>query len=934
VTFREHGARDARISHMSLHADKIYLVDGSGYIFRAFYAVPPLTTKAGFPTNALFGFTRMLLKLLEDGRSPHVAVIFDAGAKTFRNDLYDQYKANRKECPPELKEQMPYFRTISRALGLPVFELPGFEADDIIGTLAKRLAEGEREVIIVSADKDLMQLVTDRITIWDTMRDKHSNRDGVKEKFGVGPEKVVEVLGLMGDDSDNVPGLSGCGPKTATQLIELYGDVATVVASAEAIKNDERIRNRKKLGETLALERDTVLLSRKLVEVSTDVAIVLPQEGREAVSALTATEEEILSSLTRKAPDAAQLALITEKLEFGSLLTSVASPVARKQSEGTRSTVIVYKDTFADFQRTVLAQERIGFDTETTSLNPREARLVGASFCFDAETTYYLPLTHDVALIPEGKEQVDYASCIAFLSQIMASTSREIIGQNLKYDLAVLAHAGVTWSCIFFDTMVAAYLLNPERGSFNLTVLAQEYLQEGVIEYEEVVGERASFAAVPIDEAARYATQDARLVWDIARVLRPLLEEQKLTSVFETVEMPLVPVLAAMEQAGILLDTALLQTMSGEVGKLLATLHEQICTMAGSTFNLNSPKQLSEVLFDKLGISTKGIKKTKTGISTDSSVLEKLSSEHPIANLLLEYRMLHKLQTTYIEALPLQVDPQTHRIHSKLHQTTTATGRLSSTDPNLQNIPITTPQGKKIRRAFIAPPGYSLISADYSQVELRVLAHLSGDEQLCQAFSEKIDIHKRTAREIFGLMDDAFVSPEQRRAGKTINFGVIYGMGAFRLAKELEISVPVAQRYIDSYFERYPKVKQYYATLEHDVVTKGHVTTFFGRKRYISGIDGSERDKGFILRAAMNAPIQGTAADLIKIAMVRVHNALQGLPARLILQIHDELLIEVRDDAQDEVCAIIKSVMEGVASFAVPLEVELGVGKNWDDAHG
>ena len=914
--------------------EKTYVVDGSGYIFRAYYAVPPLTTKSGFPTNALFGFTKMLLKLLTEKDAHHVIVVFDAGAKTFRNEMYAEYKANRKECPQDLVEQMPLFRTIVTALGIPVLEQRGFEADDIIGTLTTKLARSGHEMVVVSADKDLMQLVNDHVLMWDTMRDRRFDRNGVIEKFGVPPEKVVEVLGLMGDDSDNVPGLQGCGPKTATQLIERYGDVETVLNSADKIREDSEIRNRKKLAELIESQRDTVRLSRKLVQVETEAPIEVLVDGKlQLVS--NVTPEALIEALTRKAPDADLLRSLGERLEFAALFEGISVGAARAKEEKEDYRVrVVYEDTFDAFIGELQKTKSFAFDTETTSLDTLAAELIGASFCFSNDEAIYIPLGHTPEAISEGKSQVELSRFLKAIKTILEDPSVQKIGQNLKYDIGVFARHGVEVRGVAFDTMVAAYVLNPDQSSYNLTVLANDHLKKTVIEYDEVVGEKPSLAHITIDSVARYAGQDAYLAWMLEGVLRPRIESEGLTKVFSEIEMPLVPVLSIMEQKGVKLDTELLAKMSVEIGGKLLELHNTIVTLAGGEFNLNSPKQLSEVLFTKLGISTKGLKKTKTGISTDSSVLEKLQREHPIAEVILLYRMLHKLKSTYIDALPSQVSTIDCRLHSRFNQTVTGTGRLSSSDPNLQNIPITTAEGRKIRGAFIAEEGSLLISADYSQIELRVLAHMCGDENLIAAFHSDSDIHSRTAREIHGLAPDVEITEQQRREGKTINFGVIYGMGAFRLSKDLGISMSVAQTYIDNYFARYPGVKKFFAQVESDVTTKGFVTTLFGRKRVIGSIDTAGRDQGFMLRAAMNAPIQGTAADIIKIAMNRVATRLKRAkaPAAMIMQIHDELVFECVDEAREIVVDLIQEEMEGVAPLKVPLKVDIGWGKNWEEA--
>ncbi len=915
---------------------KVYLVDGSGYIFRAFYAVPPLTTKDGFPTNALFGFTRMLIKLLGVGDSPYVGMVFDAGAKTFRNELYKEYKANRKECPADLVEQMPLFRTISKALGLPVLELPGFEADDVIGTLAHRLADSGAEVVIVSADKDLMQLVTDKVTIWDTMRDRRFDIPAVKEKFGVSPDKVVEVLGLMGDDSDNIPGLQGCGPKTATQLIEKYGSVEKVLTSAGAIAEDSSIRNRKKLAEQIEIQKDLVRLSRKLVEIDIKVPVSLSLGGK-TVDIGGATSEQIYGAMLRGTPDAEMLRTLSHRLEFSSLLDEIAPvPSSAPQEESSSSISVIYSDEFTSWLSTFREQAAFAFDTETTSLDVLSAQIIGASFSWSDTHAYYIPLSHRSETLPEDKEQVTPEEFFRGVAEVFGDPQVKKYGQNLKYDINVFARYGVEVRGLAFDTMVAAYVLNSDRGTYNLTALAQEFLKKGTIEYDEVLAGAENLSFVPVPQAAQYACQDAQYVWLLVKEIAARLEKEDLTSVLNTIEMPLVEVLASMERKGVKLDTKMLAGMSEDFGAQLEVLRTQIYGIAGCEFNLNSPKQLAEVLFQKLAIPTKGLKKTKTGISTDSSVLEKLSGEHPIADEILRYRMLHKLKSTYVDALPTQISPITGRLHSKFNQTVAGTGRLSSSDPNLQNIPIQTAEGRRIRGAFVADEGKILISADYSQIELRLLAHMSGDENLINAFRNGVDIHSKTAREIAGLPEGAEITADQRRAGKTINFGVIYGMSGFRLGKELGIPVSTANAYIENYFARYPGVKRFFAAIEEDATKKGMVTTLFGRKRMLADLDLGGRDQGFMLRAAINAPLQGTAADIIKLAMIRIVKRLrkERLPVEMIMQIHDELVFECTQDLRKEASELIKIEMEGVQELAVPLQVEVGSGFSWQEAHG
>jgi len=902
-----------------------YLIDGSGYIFRAFYAIQRLSTKDGFPTNALFGFLKMVLKTIATANSSKVAIIFDAGRKTFRNELYPEYKANRDECPPELVQQMPYFRELSKAIGLPVLEAPGYEADDIIATLTAKLVAQNKDVVIVSGDKDLMQLVNEHVTIWDTMKDKRYKAPEVVEKFGVGPAQVTEVLALTGDTSDNVPGVDGVGPKTAAQLIVKYNDVEGVISNIEGIKNDTEIRNRKKIAETIEANLDQLRLSRRLVEVDSKVPL-------QEISGDGDNMDELLS---KREIDAVHLGELFNRFEFTTLFKefkSVLGAAARpKTSENYSYTTILAED-FPAWCEEFLQQKDFAFDLETTALEIHNAEIVGISVCWDDKVSYYIPVGHHKA---EG--QVSWKNFVDNTKRHFANPDVKKSGQNIKYDISILELHGIAVEGVTFDTMVAAYLLNPDSRSFNLTALAEEFLQLPVIEYDEVTEGAENFSGVSIEAATQYACQDAHYAWLLKGILGPRLEEGGLTKVFEQLEVPLVPVLARMEREGVKVDAKTLESMSAEFAVQLAELEKQIYAHAGQEFNINSTKQLAEIFFEKLGISTKGVKKTKTGFSTDSSVLEKLAEVHPLPALILEYRSLHKLKSTYTDALAQVINPKTGRVHTRLNQTITSTGRLSSSDPNLQNIPVQSEAGRRIRSAFVPEPGKIFIAADYSQIELRLLAHLSGDKNMIAAFNEGTDIHANTAREIMGLGAFDEVSDEIRRIGKTINFGIVYGMGAFRLSRELGIPVHQATSYINNYFARYPRVKEYFAKLEDAAMSNGEVQTIFGRKRVISAIDTSGRDSGFAMRAAINAPLQGSAADIIKLAMIKVDSMLRssGIDAKLILQIHDELLIEAADRGAAENEKLMKSVqdaMEGVMELSVPLKVDAGSGKSWTEA--
>lgn len=919
------------------NAEPVYLIDGSGYIFRAYYATPPLTNSEGFPTNALYAFTRMLLKLLTDAKSDNIVMVFDAGKETFRNELYSEYKANRDECPEDLAKQMPYFRKISKALGLPPLELKGFEADDIIGTIAKRYEAMGRDVVIVSADKDLMQLVNKSVTLWDTMRDRRFSPKEVKEKTGVPPDKVREFLALTGDSSDNIPGLKGVGPKTAVQLIESFGDVETILASAADIAQDKSIRSRKKISEQIEFEADTVRLSKELVTIKTDVPVLVHlgkhagKSGVDLVEIGNISDTDLVQTFVRQEVVQEEAQELIDELDFQSLMKDFAVAQPAKGGEpinGAQYSLILAAD-FDNWLKDFLNQQQFCFDVETTSLDPLEAKLVGLAVSWSDDKAYYIPFAHD----ERKDEQVSLETFRNKCAEHFAKSDVCKIAQNAKFDIRVLLQHDINVAGPVFDTMIAAYLLQPEGGSFGLDELAKTHLSHRMLSYGDAVGDRELFSAVPLDEATLYAAEDAHATWLLKGIFEQKLAENELLPLFEAIEAPLVTVIAHMEQRGIALDTDFLAQFSAELTASVNTLEQDIYSLSGETFNTNSPKQLSVILFDTLGISTKGVKKTKTGYSTNQAVLEKIRDEHPIVEKILHYRTLHKLKTTYVDSLPGQVSKVTGRLHSSFNQTITATGRLSSSSPNLQNIPIQTEQGRRVRKAFIPSEANVLVSADYSQIELRVLAHLSGDENLIAAFNNNVDIHEQTTREILGIGANQPVEPSERRVGKTINFGIIYGMSGFRLSKDLGIPVSVANEYIENYFAQYPAVSEYFKRTEEQLDSLGFVTTLYGRKRFLSQIDSRGRDAGFVKRAALNAPLQGTAADIIKKAMIAVERVSSELPLSLLLQIHDELVFECPSYYLEDAIEIVRKEMEQVDSLAVPLKVDINSGANWDQAH-
>ncbi len=867
----------------------------------------------------------MILKTMAQANSSKIAIVFDAGKKTFRNDLYPEYKANRTECPPELLEQMPYFRDLSRALGLPVLECPGYEADDIIATLTSRLVAEDQKVVIVSGDKDLMQLVSDTVEMWDTMKDSRYGPPQVVEKFGVGPDKVTEILALTGDSSDNVPGVDGVGPKTATQLIQKYETAEGVIRSIQAIKEDKEIRNRAKIAENIEANPELLRLARRLVEVDHNVPLEKITDGTDDIQKL----------LSKRDVDAAHLGELFERFEFQSLFKEFkgllgSSNRSAASSEENYKTILAAD--FPGWCEAFTSQKEFAFDLETTSLDIHEAEVVGISISWNNTESFYIPVGHT-----EQASQVSWNDFTSATKKHFANPAIAKCGHNLKYDISILELHGIAVEGAAFDSMVAAYLLNPDSRNYNLTALSNDFLQRDVIEYDEVTAGKSNFSEVSIADATKYACQDAHYAWLLKETLAPRIEEEGLKRVFTELEVPLIPVLSRMERIGVKVDAGKLQAMSAEFELQLKQLETKIYQAADCEFNINSPKQLADIFFNKLGISTKGVKKTKTGFSTDSSVLEKLAEVHPLPALILEYRSLHKLKSTYTDALGEEICSKTGRVHTRLNQTITGTGRLSSSDPNLQNIPVQSTEGRRIRSAFIPEPGSIFISADYSQIELRLLAHLSGDENLIRAFREGRDIHASTAREIMGLSAHEEVPDDVRRIGKTINFGIVYGMGAFRLGRELGIPVQQASTYITNYFQRYPKVKEYFAKLEEGALSQGEVQTIFGRKRVISSIDTSGRDQGFAMRAAINAPLQGSAADIIKLAMIRVDELLRAHHpgAHLVLQIHDELLIEAPDHGAEKNKQLMHEVtqaMEGVIELAVPLKVDAGSGHDWQQA--
>ncbi|MHB8771753.1 MAG: DNA polymerase I [Syntrophales bacterium] len=882
---------------------KLVLVDGSNYLFRAFYAIRELSNSKGFPTNAIYGFTTMLMKLLREQAPDCIAVAFDVKGPTFRHEAYAEYKATRRAVPETLVPQIPYVKEVVRGLNIPILEQQGLEADDIIGTIASRQAAAGMDVVIVSGDKDMMQLVSDRIVMVDTMKDKTYDCAAVKERFGVPPERVVDILALTGDASDNIPGVPGIGPKGANRLIEQFGGIEEILAHPERIHN-------LKTREAILQNADKARLSRELAQIRTDAEFAFD-----------------IDACHRREPDREKLIALFKEFEFSTLLQELK--VGGETSADHR--IVQTPEELATLVARLGQAGEFSLDLLLTEAEPMRASAVGLALCPAPGEAYYLPVGHE-----GGEPQLSAAAALEALAPILADPAKPKHGHDLKTTLIALAENGASLAGLGCDTMVASYLLNPAKHGFELADTVLDHLGRQIPAAKEVVGSGAKavpFAEISVEKAADYACRRVDAVADLAADLSPKIAAAGMDELFHAVEMPLVGVLAAMERKGVLLDRGLLNSMSLEIEQLLSMSEEKICRLAGERFNINSPKQLQTILFDKLGLP-RG-RKTKEGYSTDVEVLSTLALSHELPAEILGYRGMVKLKSTYVDALPQMIHPRTGRVHTCYNQTVTATGRLSSSNPNLQNIPIRTLEGKRIRQAFIAPAGWVIVSADYSQIELRVLAHLSGDEALLHAFQTGEDIHSRTASDIFGVFPE-MVNADMRRQAKVINFGVLYGMSAFGLAKELGITQKLAQAYIDGYFQKYAKVREYLDGLLDQARREGYVTTLLKRRRYLPEIASPQPAvRQFAERTAINAPIQGTAADLIKVAMVRIHRRLiaEKFRAAMIMQVHDELVFEVPVAETEALTSLVCREMEGVLTLAVPLRVEIAAGANWDEAH-
>ncbi len=883
---------------------KIALIDGSSYIYRAFYAVRGLANSKGFPTGAAYGFVGMLRKVINDIRPDYLLVAYDAKGPTFRHELYTDYKAHRPEMPDDLKPQIARIKEIVSAYNIKSLELGGFEADDIIAEIVRKLP-ADVGAIIVTGDKDLAQLVSDRVTLLDTMKDRVTDEAAVREKYGTDPAGLAEVFGLAGDSSDNIPGIPGIGEKGAVELIKKYGTIE------ELLRHKDDFTGKKR--ELLERYGDLALLSKRLFILDHQVGV-----------------DADLAAMEIRPPDTERLKSIFADLEFHTYLKELERP-------GKGITIphetITDESALSSLISRAARAKMLAVDLETTSLSPIDAEIVGVSLCFSDDAAYYIPLAHRYLGAPK---QLDREITLSALRPLLTSPDVPKAGQNIKYDYLVMRNHGIAISPVTFDTMVASYVINPSRRTHNLETISLEYLGHRPISYKDVAGQgknQVTFDQVAVEVASRYSAEDAYLTHRLIPILNTKMDELSLCRLFDDIEMPLVIVLADMEMTGVKVDEGALSALSREFTEKLVGLEHTITEEAGQQFNINSTQQLARILFDKLGLG--GVKKTKTGFSTDNDVLTALADAHPIIPHLLEHRTLSKLKSTYVDALPRLINPKTGRIHTSYNQTVTATGRLSSSDPNLQNIPIRTPEGRRIRAAFVPEPGSVLVSADYSQIELRLLAHFCGDPALTSTFFNNEDIHASTAATIFSV-DPADVTPDMRRKAKTINFGIIYGISPHGLARELAIPHADAKVFIETYFAKFARVKDYFEAVMKKAETDGYVTTIMDRRRYLPELKSSDRNvKAFAQRMAVNTPIQGSAADLIKMAMINLYRRLgdEGLRTKMILQVHDELVFEAPLEEEQRVCAMVKEEMEGVLELNVPLRVDINSGKNWAEAH-
>ena len=914
----------------------LLLVDGSSYLYRAYHALPDLRGPGGIPTGAIHGMVAMMKKLREDVGAGHAACVFDASGPTFRDEWYPEYKANRSPMPDDLRKQIEPIHEVVKLLGWPVLVVPGIEADDAIGTLARIGAESGHKVIVSTGDKDLAQLVNERVTLINTMSNERLDVEGVKAKFGVPPDRIIDYLTLIGDAVDNVPGVDKVGPKTAAKWIAEHGSLDGVIAAAGQFKGVA--------GDNLRKAIDWLPQGRRLITVVTDCDLAEYIPGWPDLRALQFSEVDkpgLLAFYERHG-----FRSFRKELE-GSMGASAAAPAATaafpaEAAPPPRPAVVLAREyeTITSLDRLEAWLEALraaplsALDTETDSLDPMRARIIGISFSVEPGRAAYVPVAHDY---PGAPDQLPLAEVLARMKPWLEDEAAAKVGQNIKYDLHVFANQGVQARGYRHDTLLQSYVLEAHK-LHSLESLAERHLDRQGLSYEQVCGKGANqipFSQVDVQQATTYSGEDSEMCLHIHQMLWPQIErEPGMREIYERIEMPVTEILERVERNGVLIDSALLATQSRELAERMVALEREAYELAGQPFNLGSPKQIGEILFNRLGLPVK--KKTASGSpSTDEEVLQELAADYPLPAKLLEHRSLSKLKGTYTDKLPLMVNPQTGRVHTNYAQAVAVTGRLSSNDPNLQNIPIRTPEGRRVREAFIAPPGHRIISADYSQIELRIMAHISGDPGLTRAFAEGMDVHRATASEVFGMAPDA-VTSEQRRYAKTINFGLIYGMGAFGLAQSLGLDQKAARNYIDRYFERFAGVKRYMDQTKARAAECGYVETLFGRRIYLPEIrGGSSPRRSAAERQAINAPMQGTAADLIKLAMIAVQKALddEQRATRMVMQVHDELVLEVPEHELEWAKEAVPRLMSGVAQFSVPLVAEVGVGANWDEAH-
>lgn len=894
----------------------LILVDGTSYLYRAYHALPPLNNTKGEPTGAIYGVINMLRKLIKDYQPDHIGVVFDAKGKTFREDLYTDYKANRATMPEELQQQVEPLYAIIDSMGLPRLMQAGVEADDVIASLAEKAIQQHLPVLISTGDKDFAQLVNPHITLVNTMTNTVMDREGVIKKFGVTPEQITDYLSLVGDTVDNVPGIPNVGPKTAAKWLNQYGDLATLIKNVANISG--------KVGENLRAHLDQLPLSKQLVTIKKDVELNVT-----------------LEDLRPKAADTTQLMQWYKQLEFKSWMKELEKTIAAATEEENTTVesasknypIILDKPSLDHWIKQLETASEWALDTETTSLDAMKAELVGLSFAIKPGKAVYIPLAHDYLDAPK---QLDKNWVLKKLKPLLENPKQLKIGHNLKYDMSILANYGIALQGLAFDTMLESYLLDSASNQHSLDNAALKYLDYKTIHFVDIAGKGAkqkTFNQIDLGTAGEYAAEDSDIALQLHQSLWPkLTESPPLATVLTTLEMPLVSVLSRIERYGVLIDAALLKKQSVSLAKRLVTLEKKAYDLAGKTFNLSSPKQLQTILFVEQGLPI--VEKTPTGqASTSESVLQALALKYPLANVILKHRSLSKLKSTYTDKLPLQINPKTGRVHTSYHQAAVATGRLSSSDPNLQNIPARTEEGRKIRQAFIAPSGYRLISADYSQIELRIIAHFSQDKGLLDAFAQGLDIHQATAAEVLKI-PLAEVTPDQRRSAKAVNFGLVYGMSAFGLARQLGIEREEAKQYIDRYFMRYPGVKNYMESTRQQAKKQGYVTTLLGRRLNLPRINASDAlQRKASERAAINAPLQGSAADIIKKAMIEIDQAFlsQGLDAHMIMQVHDELVVEAAESCQDQAKQLIEDLMVNAVNLSVPLTVDIQIGNNWDE---